>query len=173
MAGVAATEEYLDLVDRLDRVTGRMRRAEVHASGRRDFRGVTGFVRNSTGQLLVMRRHAAKALLPNCLDASVTGHVTSGETYDHTFARELNEELGWGVQDVRWRRLGELTPHRDGSYCFYHVYEIAADETPPYNRDDFSAHYWLAPAQAAAWLDSGEAASSALSVSLRRFYLPP
>ena len=154
-------DEYLDLVDDTDQIIGRALRAEVHRQGLHNFRGVSAFVRNSNGLLLVLRRHHSKDILPGSLDTSVTGHVRSGETYEKAFRREVAEELNLSLETIPWRILGDLWPHRHGNYSFLRCFEVTYNETPPYNRDDFTEHAWLTPAQLRERLERGEGALSA------------
>ena len=93
----------------------------------------------------IPRRTAYKKLFPLCLDVSVGGHVSSGENYDEAFARELNEELNIGIEDVVWKENGYFKPHDHNVSSFMKVYEISTDETPMYNPNDFIGAFWIKP----------------------------
>jgi len=107
-------DEILDVVDDEDRVIGAMERSEVYARQLTSFRVVNGFLANENGELWIPRRANHKRVFPSHLDVSVGGHVKSGETYEDAFRRELLEELGFGIADVRSRLLGYLTPSKNG-----------------------------------------------------------
>lgn len=96
---------------------------------------------------MIPRRSAHKRLSPLCLDASIGGHVSSGETYDEAFARELREEVNIDAAQVVVEKLGALTPHQHAVSAFQQVYKIRVEQAPAYNRDDFIEYYWLSPQQ--------------------------
>jgi isopentenyl-diphosphate delta-isomerase len=163
-------DEYLDLVDAQDRVIGRKLRSAVYAEGAYNFRVVNAFVRNSAGYLWIPRRTAHKRLYPLCLDMSVGGHVASGETYDEAFARETREELRIDTAVSTWRLLGCLTPHEHGVSAFMRVYEIARDDPPDYNPDDFTEYFWLLPGGLLERIARGDKAKSDLPKLTAIFY---
>lgn len=138
-------EEFLDLVDHQDRVIGKLERAQVYAQGFHNFRVINAFLINEQGQLWVPRRTAHKRLFPLHLDVSVGGHVSSGETYEEAFAREMQEEIGIALSDVCYKDLGLLTPHQHGVSAFMHVYTFFYEQVPPYNTNDISEYYWFYP----------------------------
>lgn len=164
-------DELLDLVDESDRVIGQMLRSKIAAEHLSNFRVINALIRNSKGELWIPRRTADKRLFPSCLDVSVGGHVESGETYDATFRREAQEELNLDINTVPYHLLGKLTPHEHAVSAFMQVYEITSDETPEYNRADFSEYEWIAPK---AFLDrflQGERVKGDLPLLVKKFYL--
>lgn len=138
-------DEWLDLVDERDAVTGRMRRSEVYARGLSNFRVVNAFIVNSEGAIWIPRRASHKRLFPNALDVSVGGHVESGEDYDRAFARETMEEVRIDIAAARWDRLAKLTPQSHSVSAFMTLYAIHVEDAPDYNRDDFTEAFWLMP----------------------------
>ncbi len=86
-------EELFDVVDERDRVIGVLPRSVVH-SRQLLHRAVSVFVFNSSGQLLLQMRSAAKDEYPNCWTSSASGHLGAGEDYDACAPRELQEETG-------------------------------------------------------------------------------
>lgn len=163
-------EEWLDLVDENDQVIGKKLRAEVYAEGLLNYRVINVFVVNSAGKLWIPRRAAHKALFPLGLDVSAGGHVESGETYDESFAREVQEELNIDVSKTPYRVLGHMTP-KDGVHGYERVYEIQQEEAPAYNPDDFIEYFWLTPAELIARIEGGEKAKGDLPKLVKRFYL--
>lgn len=99
------------------------------------------------------------------------GHVTSGDSYDETLLKEAKEELNIDISDLSYRKLGMLTPHKDGAAVFVSVYEISWNETPEYNPEDFVEHFWLTPKEIMARLEAGDTAKSNLPSILKKFYL--
>lgn len=163
-------EEYLDLVDENDEVIETKLRVDIYAEGLNNFRVINAFLKNSKGQLWIPRRTAHKAIFPLGLDFSAAGHVSSGETYEETFAREVAEEINIDISKVEYKELGYSTP-KDGTKQFMKVYEILCDETPTYNTDDFVEYFWLTPEELLARHEAGELMKGDLPFMVKRFYL--
>ncbi len=164
-------DEYLDLVDSKDNVIGKKLRSEVYAEQLSNFRVINAFVRNSKGEIWIPRRAANKRIFPLCLDMSVGGHVESGESYEETFKRETREELNIDIDQVTYRLLGKLTPEADGVSAFMQVYEIALEDAPDYNPEDFIEYFWLTPAEVLKCISEGEKTKGDLPTLIKKFYL--
>ena len=164
-------DEMLDLVDGRDNVIGVMERGEVYAKDLTNFRVIDAFIKNKEGKLFVPRRQAHKRLFPLALDTSGGGHVSSGETYDEAFAKEVREELNIDVSKIDWKMVGTMTPQDDETKAFITVYEIQSDATPDYNSDDFVEHYWLTPIEIMQRLSDGDTSKENLPKILKKFYL--
>ena len=165
-------DEFLDLVNERDEVIGKKLRSEVYAEHLSNFRVVNAFVVNSEGRIWIPRRTASKRIFPLCLDMSMGGHVESGETYSQAFKRELAEELNFDTENISWKLLGHLTPQKDKVSAFMQVYEIAVDEAPHYNPDDFIEYFWLTPNELCSRIDQGDKAKSDLPTLVNKFYPP-
>jgi isopentenyldiphosphate isomerase len=100
------SEEYFDVVDGSDVVTGRRPRSEVHRLNL-NHRAVHVLVYNQRGELFLQQRSLAKDCSPGLWDSSASGHVTSGDEYDETAPREVEEELGVTLSKPpeRWFKL--------------------------------------------------------------------
>lgn len=90
-------DEVFDLVDRDDRVIGRVRRGAAHGNPALLHRSVQILIFDAAGRVLLQRRSRTKDLYPGVYCASASGHVQSGDDYAATAARELREELGVSV----------------------------------------------------------------------------
>ncbi len=165
-------DEYLDLVNENDDVIGRKLRSEVYAEGLSNFRVVNTFLVNTEGNLWIPRRSSTKRIFPLCLDMSMGGHVSSGETYHQAFKRELDEELRIDSDKIPWKLLGHLIPNEHHVSAFMNVYEIRTDVTPEYNRDDFVEFFWISPNELFAKIDHGEKTKGDLPTLVNYFYPP-
>jgi isopentenyl-diphosphate delta-isomerase type 1 len=87
------SEDIFDIVNEHDEVIGRKPRSEVHARGLLH-RAVHVLVFNSRGEIFLQKRSRLKDRQPGVWDSSCSGHVDSGEIYDETAVRELQEEIG-------------------------------------------------------------------------------
>ncbi len=171
-------EEILDIVDAHDRVIRTAPRSELNDVILRDeplrdgyFRAINGFIENDKGQLWIPRRTATKKLFPFCLDTSVGGGVSAGETYEQAFAREALEEVNIDISRVAFTEIGYLNPLEHGVFAFMKVYKIRMNEAPAYNTDDFCDYYWLTPHEVAQRIVEGECAKSDLLKLLNILYL--
>lgn len=160
------SDEILDIVSAEDNVIGQEKRSVVYVQNLSCFRVINGLVCNSEKKLWIPRRHPNKKLFPLHLDASVGGHVTSGETYEEAFIRETQEELGLDVNTLLYRPIARLTPHEHKTSAFMWVYLIQCDSVPCYNKDDFTEFYWLSVQELLQKLTSGEKAKGDLRLIL-------
>jgi len=163
------TEEILDLVNEDDEVIDSKPRSQIYKEGLNNFRVVNVFLINSQGKIWIPRRAPNKHLFPLGLDMSMGGHVSSGESYEQAFGRELEEELGLKVEATTHSLLGHLTP-KDGVSAFMNVYEIRSDSVPDFNKSDFVAYYWLTPAELLEKLAGGDKSKDDLPKLIKRFY---
>lgn len=86
--------EVFDLVDREDRVIGRVTRGEVHGNPALIHRVAHVLVFNAAGEIYLQKRKDDKDVQPGKWDTSVGGHVDAGEEYEQAARREMREELG-------------------------------------------------------------------------------
>lgn len=98
------------------------------------------------------------------------GHVESGETYEESFKRELMEELSIDADKTPWKFLAHLTPKKNQVYAFMNVYEIVSDETPKFNKSDFTEYYWLTPNDLFTKIKQGEKTKGDLPTLVNLFY---
>lgn len=164
-------DELLDSVDEHDQVVGQVWRSayDTHP-GKYTVRAVNAFIQNDAGQLWIPRRTASKKLLPLALDMSVSGCVSSGESYERAFAREAQEEINLDITTVPYECMGYLNPYKDRVKFFMKVYRIYQNETPSYNPDDFCEYYWLNPQEVIERLKKGDTSKPGLPLLLHIFY---
>ena len=99
--------EYFDVVDEQDRVIDSRSGRECVENGLLH-RAILVFLANPQGEIYLQKRASDLLFYPGHWSASVTGHVSSGETYLQAAKREVKEELG---ADCELRELGKfMTP---------------------------------------------------------------
>ncbi|MBD3273325.1 NUDIX domain-containing protein [Candidatus Dependentiae bacterium] len=163
-------DEYLDIVNELDNVTGFKLRSDFYANGESNFRVINAFVKNSKGELWIPKRTASKKLFPLHLDVSVGGHVKSGESYGLAFERELAEELNININSVSHKEIGYFMPHKNSLSAFMKVYEISSNDNPNYNKEDFIDAFWIYPEDLMNLIKNGEKAKGDLPKLLNLCY---
>lgn len=96
------TEEYVDIVNEENEVTGQETRRTVHNSGLWH-RGVHIFLFTPDHKLLVQQRSPTQDTFPGAFDCSVSEHLKVGELYLEGAIRGIREELG--VEQIQLTRL--------------------------------------------------------------------
>lgn len=155
-------DEILDLVSVDDEVIGQEKRSIIRSKGKSNFRVINGFILNSDKKIWIPRRHFKKELFPLCLDASVGGHVSTGENYIDAFKREVLEELNMNINLYSYYPVMKLTPHDHNTSAFMWVYIIQSDEVPAYNKNDFIEYFWVSPKEFFDRINNGDKAKSDL-----------
>jgi isopentenyl-diphosphate Delta-isomerase len=144
------TEEYFDIVDANDNVIGRAPRSEVHAR-KLLHRAVSVFVFNSGGQFLLQKRSATKDEYPGRYTSSASGHVSSGENYDETAPRELEEELGL-VAPLEY--LTKFAAGPDTANEHTALYRTVCDDTPTPDPGEIESISFEDPAEVRRWIET-------------------
>ncbi len=140
-------DEMFDVVDEHDEVLGQLTRREVHAAGLRH-RAVHVFVFSSDGRLFLQKRSMAKDSSPGLWDASCSGHVDAGESYDAAACRELAEEIGLRLAKppARWFYIGACAGTGNE---FIWVYRCINDGPFTLNKAEIECGRWYASADLA------------------------
>lgn len=118
-------EEIFDLVDKDDKVIGKVKRWEVHKDPKLIHRSAIILVFNKKGQLFLHKRSKTKDTYPGYWTASACGHLKSGQTYRQTAIRELEEELG--IKTIRLKRLGKVLLRMPQETEFQTIYKATYD----------------------------------------------
>jgi isopentenyldiphosphate isomerase len=118
-------DEYVDIIDEKDRITGKASKADVHRQGLRH-RVAALLLQGEDGKYLIPTASGIKAEA-GLLYHSAAGHVMSGESYLDSARRELQEETGLMADDLEF--LGAFWfekkyPSRI-EIEYFHVYKAA------------------------------------------------
>lgn len=158
--------EMLDLVDADDKVIKTMSRDDIYAQDLKFVRVVEVFIRNSSGKLWIPVRLGSKRIAPGGYDVGIGGHVEHGETALEAFRKEVSEEAGWDIDDLKWHKLGKFGP-KEKLNTISHVYEITTDTAPMLSADDFKSAEWLYPEEVISNINAGHPAKMNLVPLLR------
>lgn len=144
------SEEIFDIVNAHDEVIGQAPRKEVHARGLWH-RAVHVLVFNARGELFLQKRSQLKDTAKGKWDSSSSGHVDSGEAYDHTAVRELQEEIGLTVQTPP-QRLFKLSPCPETGWEFCWIYRCESEGPFTLNPQEIETGGWFTPARITEWI---------------------
>ncbi len=143
-------DEYFDIVDETDHVVGRALRSEVHARGELH-RAVSVLIFRTDGALLIQRRALVKDEHPGRWSPSASGHVSSGDDYDETASRELEEEVGitTPLQALHRFSASEMTANE-----FTALYLGGWDGPVTPDPAEVSEVRWIQPGELGRWMSS-------------------
>jgi len=82
----------IDIVDKDNKVIGQATKEEKFTKELIS-RNVVAFIKNSKGELIIVKRSPHKRSWPNRLDLATCGNVNVGETYEQAIKREIMEEI--------------------------------------------------------------------------------
>lgn len=133
--------EVIDLVDENDNVIGQEERNIAYKNKRKNIRVINIFIYNSEGKIIVPVRSSNRRIFPNCYDFSVGGFVETGESYEETAHRELQEELG--IKNVKLEEIGYFKPEDINTVCFSKLYRLIYNGDLNYDKDGISKILYL------------------------------
>lgn len=139
-------QELLDVVDENDEIIGTIIRSDMmqlQQTPGRYLRAIDVFIQRSNGDIYLPRRALHKKIAPGGLDASASGHIPSGETYEQACIREIYEETGLSVTMDDLILIGTIRPSRILFY-FRKVYVLRTDQAPRLSSEHTEA-VWIAP----------------------------
>jgi 8-oxo-dGTP pyrophosphatase MutT (NUDIX family) len=118
-------DESLDVIDEKDRITGQAPKALVHLQGLRH-RVAAVLLQRKDGRYLIPTASGIKAEA-GLLYHSAAGHVLSGESYENSARRELQEETGLTAEELNY--LGAFWFEKDYPSRlekeYFHVYRAS------------------------------------------------
>ena len=132
------TEELFDVVDEHDQVIDVGPRSEVHRLQLRH-RATHIFLFRSDGRMLIHLRSATKEEFPSVWTSSASGHVSSGETYANSAARELQEELGITAP---LRFVTKVPACAQTSFEFTELYRVDCDSDVTIDPEEIQEVQW-------------------------------
>lgn len=145
------SEEFFDVVDDRDVVVGRLPRSEVHRR-QLNHRAVHVLVFNDRGELFLQQRSLRKDCSPGLWDSSASGHVTSGDDYDETAPREVEEELGVTLAEapVRIFKL-DACPETAAEFCW--IYRARHEGPFRFQESEVRGGAWFTTEAIDEWLE--------------------
>lgn len=115
------------IVNDLDQIIGYKDKDQSYEE-RAMLRSVQIFVYNSKGELYIQKRSKNKSRYPSYFCASVAGHVEPGESYRQAAIREIKEELGLKIENLKFITK-EKTPVGKNNYAMMAFFTIKTDQS--------------------------------------------
>ncbi len=144
-------DELFDVVNENDEVTGQEKRATVHEKSL-IHRAVHILVFNKKNEVFLQKRSLLKDTNPGLWNASASGHLDSGETYDAAAARELKEELG--INDAPLKFIKKLPPTEANGREHIGLYISAHQGSVKYPCSEVECGIWFPQEVVTEWLQS-------------------
>lgn len=144
-------EEIFDVVNEKDEVIDQQTRSEVHRLGLLH-RAVHILVINSKGEVFLQKRSMSKDRHPGAWDSSASGHVDSGEAYDHCAVRELKEELGI-VPESAPELILKIPASAATDQEHVRVYRLRHEGPFELHPQEIERGEWFAPGKITRWVE--------------------
>lgn len=139
-------QEILDVVNDNDEIIGTTARSDIMTlkdTPGRYLRTVEIFIQRPNGDIYLPRRSTERKIAPGGLDASASGHISSGESYEQGSLRELKEETGIEAEYKDLTAIGKIGPSAVLFY-FRQLYLLRTDKTPRLSPEHTEA-IWVQP----------------------------
>jgi 16S rRNA (adenine1518-N6/adenine1519-N6)-dimethyltransferase len=140
--------EQFQVVNEKDVPTGAAPRGQVHANNLLH-RAIHVLIFNPAGDVFLQFRSASKDRHPLKWDSSAAGHVSAGEDYDQTAARELREELGI---ETPLKRVAKLPASERTGQEFIWLYQGSYDGPMQLNPTEIEAGRLFPPWLVDQWI---------------------
>ena len=156
-------KEYLDIVDENGQPTGEIvDRETAHAKGILHRTSHVWIARKRGGkvQILLQKRAKHKSSFPGCYDISSAGHIPTGDSYEVSAMRELEEELGVKADEKELIYCGDRKVIWDAVFFGkeFHGRQISRVFLLWLDRDDFTMQE--AEVDGVLWMDFDECYNS-------------
>jgi len=131
------SDELLQLVDEQGRPAGSAARAACHGNPELIQAVVHLYLFDSWGRLYLQKRSPRKDTCPGLWDSSVGGHLGTGETVAQALEREVREELGIALDQLReLRSLPGYLTRTDWESEYVFPYRAVFDGRPRPNPEE-------------------------------------
>jgi isopentenyldiphosphate isomerase len=106
---------------------------------------------NVKGEVFLQKRSMKKDRQPGLWDSSASGHLASGEDYDTSAVRELQEEIGLSLSSPP-QRLFKLpaSPETDQEHVW--IYRCEAEGPFSLNAEEIETGGWFSPETVSRWM---------------------
>lgn len=152
--------ELVDAVDENDQVIETVDRKKVYGDDfKQYYRVVNVIIEDSNGKIFVPIRNANRYFCPLSMDASASGHVQSGESYEEAALREIFEETGLNISLGNLTLVKYLTPRELCGRAFTKVYHVRADSIPKFS-EEWERSSWEDPVFALELINGGQKAKT-------------
>ncbi|MBP6920999.1 NUDIX domain-containing protein [Candidatus Gracilibacteria bacterium] len=159
--------EILNIINIDDQIIGQATREAIYAENHMH-RIVHVMVRDIAGRFLFQVRSPTVQFRPLYWSTSAGGHVQAGETYEEAARREMEEEIGVIVGDIR--EMGTFYYERDGIRKYLGVFEYILDQELNIGEEVSSVEFF-SPDEAHALITTHEKIHPELKFLWEKLYL--
>ncbi len=160
-------EEFMDIVNDYDEVTGKATQKEVYDK-KLNHRIVHVLVLNpKTKEIYFQKRSEKKNYLPGYYCTSAGGHVQSGESYEDAAKRELREEIGLSTP---LKKLANLQFVSDNHKRFVQLFLAFADSGFKFSDGEVESGEFLSFEKANELIKKGEKIHPQLDLCFKWLY---
>ncbi|KKT67379.1 MAG: Nudix hydrolase 3 [Candidatus Woesebacteria bacterium GW2011_GWC2_45_9] len=148
-------DELLDLVDRNDRVIGKLWKSVAHKNPELIHREVAIIIYNDKGKVLFQKRSKSKKVNPGIWTESAAGHVPKGMKPIDAAHMELLEELGF---ETKLKFFGKTLAHMPSEthFTYWFVGEFPKGAKIKLQKDEVERVSFLSPQKLKKLIESGE-----------------
>jgi len=141
--------ELFDVVDENDVVIRQETREVVHRENLLH-RAVHMFVFNKRKELFLQKRSRLKDVHPRVWDSSAAGHLNTGEDYEVTAVREIEEEIG--VKDAEVQEVAQIAACADTGWEHVRLYVARHDGALRFPCSEVESGEWFSMDEIRAWI---------------------
>ena len=158
---VSRTRDLVVLLDPAGRPTGSMPKEDVHTSQTPFHLGLSCYLFDERGRLLMTQRALAKKTWPGVVTNSACGHPGVNESLERAVRRVVDHELGCGITDLitilpdfSYRAVSDQGIV-EWEYCPV-VTAVVAEDDVVLNRDETEGALWIEWRSFVTLTESGE-----------------
>jgi isopentenyl-diphosphate delta-isomerase type 1 len=141
------SDELLQLVDEQGRPAGSAPRGACHGNAALIQAVIHLYLFDARGRLYLQKRAAAKDTCPGLWDSSVGGHLGAGESAAQALEREVQEELGIALDELRdLQPLPGYLTRTDWESEYVHPYRAVFEGVPRPNPEEIEEGCFAPPA---------------------------
>ena len=130
-----SVKEVLIAVNNKDEMINFILRSDAHKN--QVLHRAIGVIIKKGNKIFIQKRSQNKDVFPGFYEASLSGHVSKGETYKTTALKELKEELGLNIKKSKLVFLGKklIKTKKDNHFMIFYILRISKQKIKIDNKE--------------------------------------